>query len=370
MLLKQEKTATSFVAKPFTLALCFLMSFGSTRIQAADNALAAGAHNDVMFDNYSPLASSDELQRRLLSPLLAQALREHIAASGQALSEQSIDLAHERFAYYVPLGEPPAAGYGVLVFVSPWQQATLPRSWFAVLDRHATILVTAAASGNEENVIGRRVPLALTAYENIARRFRIDPSRAYVGGLSGGSRVTLRIALGYPDIFRGALLNAGSDHFGTLELPFPPTPLLQRFEQDVRLVYVTGTRDTTNAAIDRASRDSARDFCITNLLELPMRDLGHVLIDAGTLARALSALEAPVAATAEIEACRARRAQAMAEQIARVEALLSRGDSGGAQAELASLDARFGALALPHSLDLARRVGQTREQSAHPAVSR
>jgi len=354
----------------FVLLSCAAVPLARAHATVAD-ARAPGVHEDMVFENYSPAAASGEQQRRLLTPLLAKTLREHIAASGQVLSEQSLDLARERFAYYVPSGDVPANGYRVLVFVPPWQQAALPHTWLAVLDRHATILVTAAASGNEENVIGRRIPLALTGYENIARRFRIDVSHSWIGGLSGGSRVALRIALGYPDLFRGALLNAGSDRFGTPELPFPPAPLLQRFEQDMRLVYATGTRDRSNLATDRASRDSARHFCITDLHELPMRNAGHALLDAGTLDRALSALEAERSPPGDLDACRVQRARAVSEQIARVEALLSRGDNPAAQIELTSLDANFGALALPQSVALAQRIAQpVHSAAAEPAVSR
>lgn len=354
--------------------MCALLaSCGLSKSAAAveADALAAGVHEQAVFDAYSPLAGSAEQQRRLLTPLLAKSLQERVAASGQALSEQSIDLSRERFAYYVPSGAAPAKGYRVLVFVPPWQRAALPRSWFGVLDRHATILVTAAASGNEENVIGRRIPLALAGYENVARRFPIDPSQTWIGGLSGGSRVALRIALGYPDLFRGALLNAGSDRFETPELPFPPAPLLQRFEEGTRLVYATGTKDESNAATDRASRDSARRYCITDLLELPMRNAGHVLLDAGTLDRALSALEAERSPSSNLDTCRAQRAQTVNEAITRVEALLLRSDIPGAQAELASLDAQFAAFALPQSLELEQRIAKSaRGASSGPAVSR
>ena len=58
------------------------------------------------------------------------------------------------------------------------------------------------------------MPLALLAYENIRRSHTLDANRVYVGGMSGGSRVALRVALAYPDVFRGALLNAGSDPIG------------------------------------------------------------------------------------------------------------------------------------------------------------
>ena len=362
----------SKIAAAALFALCFCSSTMPAPTRAATGDVhEKGAHENVVFENYSPLAASEEQQRRLLTPLLAKALQEHVAASGQALSERSMDLSREHFSYYVPHCEEPASGYRVLVFVPPWQRATLPHAWFAVLDRHATILVTAAASGNEENVIGRRIPLALAGYENIAGRFPVDASRVWIGGLSGGSRVAQRIALAYPDLFHGALLNAGSDRFGTPELPFPPAPLLQRVEEGTRLVYATGTRDESNLAADRASRDSAQRFCIADLRELPMRNAGHALLDAGTLDRALSALEAERSPPGSLDICRTERTRVVDEAITRVETSLARGDHQTAQVELTSLDARFGALALPQSLQLAQRIAQaTHAAAAASAVSR
>jgi poly(3-hydroxybutyrate) depolymerase len=52
--------------------------------------------------------------------------------------------------------------------------------------------------------------LALIAAQNAMAQYSVDPQQVYIGGFSGGSRVALRLALGYPDVFHGALLNAGS----------------------------------------------------------------------------------------------------------------------------------------------------------------
>jgi pimeloyl-ACP methyl ester carboxylesterase len=64
-----------------------------------------------------------------------------------------------------------------------------------------------------------------------------------VGGFSGGARVALRIALGYPDVFRGAILNAGSDPIGDSATPLPPRELFAGFQEEARLIYITGEKD-------------------------------------------------------------------------------------------------------------------------------
>src|ERR1700730_6918458 len=159
----------------------------------------SGLQSDVVFSDYSPLSSSTELLHRLLSPLSAVQVGKKLASSAVALRDQPINLAQEKFTVYVP-SHPPAQGYGLLVFIPPWDNAMLPRGWAAILDRRGVIFVSAANSGNEANILDRRDPLALLAAHNVMQRFRVDSERIYIGGFSGGSRVALRLALGYPDV--------------------------------------------------------------------------------------------------------------------------------------------------------------------------
>src|SRR5258706_9797477 len=181
----------------------------------------AGLQNDVVFSDYSVLSSSTELLHRLVSPLNAVRAGKLLAHAAVALRDQPIDLAKERFTVYVP-AHAPAPGYGLLVFVPPWQNAMLPRGWAAVLERRSLIFVSAANSGNEANILDRREPLALLAAHNIMQRFHVDPERIYIGGFSRGSRISLRLALGVSDLFRGAFLHAGSDPIGDAQVPPPP----------------------------------------------------------------------------------------------------------------------------------------------------
>jgi pimeloyl-ACP methyl ester carboxylesterase len=280
------------------------------------------------------------------------------------MRKQSIDLADERFSLYVPAGAPPAQGYGLLVFVPPWDAATIPAKWLPVLSRHRLIAVVAAKSGNDADVFDRRMPLALSGYENVSRRYPLASQRVYVGGMSGGSRVALRLALAFPDVFRGALLNAGSDPIGTSAVPLPDAALFRQFEEHGRLVYATGDEDAAVMRDDRHSRDSVRDLCFSDVVTLTMRGRGHEPADPATLERALDALDMPRKADPKMQACRAARDRDIAQRLAGVGSRIDAGDVREAARQLEAIDAHFGGLAAPTSVQLARRLATTGNGSA------
>ena len=290
--------ATPHVATPrVTIAWCLLMLAGACCAQgdSTSGRMAEG----VSFDLYSSYSAYGELARRLMSSAAATQFEQRLAAAGATLSGQPMSLAAEKFMVYVPAHKP-EQGYGLLVFVPPWQQARLPARWDQVLDQHGVIFVSAARSGNEESTMGRREPLALLAAHNIMSRYPIDPRHVYIGGFSGGSRVALRLALGYPDLFRGAILNAGSDMIGDPvaepPIPLPPRDLLYRFQESSHVVYVTGERDTAQVADDQLSMRSLHHWCMfsTDAIVIPRGE--HEVADAATLSRAFDRLwEAPPA---------------------------------------------------------------------------
>lgn len=308
---------------------------------------------DVVFTEHADASSTPELVRRLLSPLAAARLERAAGASGRTLAGESIRLADERFLVYVP---PPRATsrYGLLVFVPPWQDARLPPRWAPVLDRFGMIFVTAARSGNDESALGRREPLALLAARNIIGSYPVDPERVYVAGFSGGSRVALRLALGYPDLFRGAMLNAGSDAIGSAYVPLPPRDLLFRFQQASRVVYVTGERDTEHASDDLVSARSLRQWCVYNVDSFADPRVGHEVATAAALSRALGMLASePRPDVAKLSACRAAIDASLAAKLREVESLNEGGRKAQAQDRLRAIDARFGGLAAPRSTELA-----------------
>lgn len=336
-----------------------LLALGAALIASpalADSAPApaGGLQTGVVFADYTPFSRNAELVRRLLSPLTAAQIPRALARSGAVLAEQPIDLARERFAVYVPARAPPG-GYGLLVFVPPWPDAVLPPGWAPVLERYGVIFVSAARSGNEAPPLSRREPLALLAAANIMGRYAVDPARVYIAGFSGGSRTAMRLALGYPDVFRGAVLNAGSDPVGEGQVPVPPRDLFQRFQERARLVYATGGRDTAALAADADSMTSMHRWCVFDTKAQVTPLVGHEAAGAPALSRALETLLAPARPDPKrLAACRAGIERELAAKLRDVESLIARGKRGEARRRLGGIDRRFGGLAAPRSLDLAK----------------
>ncbi len=311
--------------------------------------------SDVVFTHYGEASSNREMIRRLLSPATSARLERQFAAAGETLSSQPVDLAAERYIVYVP-SQHPAKGYALVVFVPPWQQAGLPQGWGAVLDSYSAIFVSAARSGNNENTMARREPLALLAAQNIIADYQVDPERVYIAGFSGGSRIALRLAIGYPDLFRGAILNAGSDSLGDPSaeppIPLPPRELFYQFQAGMRLIYITGERDAERVDEDLLSLRSMRQWCVFNAESIVEPLLGHTVAQPEALARALGSLLGGVQADQDrLTRCRATIDADLDQKFQKVDSLISSGKRAAADKLLDKIDQHYGGLAAPRSLE-------------------
>jgi predicted esterase len=330
---------------------------------------AAGVSSVETFDAYSPLADAIELARRTQTPTTADRLERYVAATGTRVEAVPVDLREARFDVYVPSAPRADGRYGLMVWVSPFDEATGPGEFQGALDRHGMILVAARGSGNEQSLLVRRLPLALHAAHNILLRHAVDPERVYAGGYSGGSRTAFRLAIDFPDVFRGALLNAGSDVLGGEAISPPAADLLARVQARSRFVYVTGVRDLPNRVMDEASRVALQAHCVQAVERLQMSRGEHPRIDRRHFARALEWLDAdgadPVDAGA-LAACRERLDGAVSAELDAVDARIAAGDFDGAGTLLADIDHRRGGLAAPRSIELARELAAHRNGQASP----
>jgi dienelactone hydrolase len=317
----------------------------------------SGQSSEVTFTDHPALARNSEILRRMLSPLTQEIIRRRLAASGTTVAEESIDLAKARFVVDVP-SHRPAAGYGLIVFVPPWDDAKLPPGWAAVLDRAGYIYASAADSGNKQEVLTRRVPLALIAAGEVLERYEIDPARVYVGGFSGGSRTALRIALAYPDVFRGALLDAGSDPIGLPPDILPPADLFSRFQSSTRVVFVTGTLDLAARASDASSSDSMSRFCVFNVRTIGVPDTGHAVAPPAKLSEALDSLQHDrLVDQGRLDACRAKLDSRLNAAIGEAKALVAAGRGAAARPRILDLDRTLSGLAAEQIVDLAAACG-------------
>jgi pimeloyl-ACP methyl ester carboxylesterase len=313
-----------------------------TSVALARSEPAAADTRETTFGGYTPLASTSELLRRSLTPLDA-------AAAHAPPGQQTIDLRDERFIVRVPTQRPPN-GFGVLVFIPPWNDGRSMEKWGSVLDRFGLIFVSPLRSGNDQSTLGRREPLAILAAYNVAKLYPVDPERVFVTGFSGGSRVAMRVALAYPDLFRGALLNAGSDAIGDRELPLPPRGLFDRFRRESSLAYATGALDEPSLDLDSGSAMSMRHWCVSNVNSRRIAGLGHDLIGGATLAATLSDLMRPADEARWAAACWSQTIREVDSKLDRAAAALASNDRQTARVLLTKIDHQYGGLAAPRIL--------------------
>ena len=344
--------------QPGTMLLALACATATLNAAVGMAAGAAGTTlRDVRAVDDTPYGENAELMRRMASPLTRFANERALGSSGATLARHPLDVLSERFLIYLPATSPPPRGFGLLVFVPPWQDARVPPGWATVLDRFGVVFITAARSGNEENPLGRRVPLALLAAAEARRRFSIDPERMYLAGFSGGSRIALRIALAYPDVFRGVILDAGSDPIGTPQVPLPPPNLLALFQSQTRVVYITGERDSNQLADDAQSIRSLHQWCVANVDEAVQPHVQHEIALPGALSQALGSLAARARVDpGKLARCRAGLAADLDTRLREIEELTARGATHEAAARLKQIDERFGGLAAPRSVELAGRL--------------
>ncbi|WP_114228258.1 MULTISPECIES: PHB depolymerase family esterase [Sphingomonas] len=306
----------------------------------------------VHYTQSTPLAGNGELARRALTPLQADQLPELLAARHAQLADQPVAVAQERFGEHVPPTRPASGHYGLVVFVPPWQSAELPAEWISALDAAGMIVVSAARQGNAESPLGRRQPLALLAAWNAIERYPIDPERVFVAGFSGGAKVALKLALAYPDLFSGALLDAGAYPIGGEALPIPPAELFDRFRSHSRIVLLAGDHDSAREEQAEGTA-SLKGWCVANVTARLVDGLAHEPVSGPDFGRALAALTTPPRApTAALDTCWQRRLAERDAALAAAKAVAHSGHQAAARRALLALDRKYGGLAAPASIVL------------------
>ena len=168
------------------------------------------------------------------------------------------------------------------------------------------------------------------------------------------ARRTASCARDHPGCFPRRAAQCGQRHQSVpCDVPLPPAELFRRFQESSRLVYFTGERDEENLiARDVQSRRSLEKWCVYDVLTQTEPRTGHELADASAFGRSLEALLGERHSNpGKLEACRARIDQELRTQLGQVENAFTRGDSNGAKRLLSQLDARYGGLAAPRSVE-------------------
>lgn len=184
---------------------------------------------------------------------------------------------------YVPENYDPGKPAGVLVYISPVSSGRMPGRYRTVMDENNLIWIAANHSGNRVRV-ARRVSLALLAAALADRHYRVDPSRVYVAGFSGGGRTASALAPEYPGLFRGAIYICGVNFWDGHK----PGRLDQ--VRDNRYVFLTGSKDFNRSETRRVHR-SYRRADVENVLLLEVPGMDHRIPPSEDLAAAITFLD-------------------------------------------------------------------------------
>lgn len=167
-----------------------------------------------------------------------------------------IDLSNETFEVYVPeTYEPGAAGWGLMVWVSPTNYGGLQRpDNLETLAQKRMIWVGANWAGNYRKVWDR-IRLALHAAHAMAGLYDLDPGRVYAAGYSGGGRMASWLSMLYPEVFHGGFFVKGVDFYKVTAMPDkpgahwpaafrePPRATWPQVKERNRYVFFTGEND-------------------------------------------------------------------------------------------------------------------------------
>jgi len=216
--------------------------------------------------------------------------------------EMEYDLANESFELYVPKTYDGANNYGVFVFVDPGGSGRISPVWRELVDKHKLIWIGPNGAGNNR-ATWVRIGLALDAAEHVRSNYRINPRRVYVGGVSGGGRISSISAIGFPEVFAGGLYIVGcnfyrdlpaTDQPGTFRPKLfspPPAKLLSQAKTQGRYVFLTGETDI-NRHETKANEAGYRRDGFRNTLYLEVPGMGHQLPGPEWLEKGLSFLDA------------------------------------------------------------------------------
>lgn len=161
----------------------------------------------------------------------------------------------DRCTIYCPPSYDGSEAYGVLLYVH-FKDALLKPEWQPVLDKYKLIAVSADAVGNYVKGQGKkinphpyRVSLSLDAMAMVEKDYKIDPTRRYVCGTSGGGHMAFSVAALYPELFKGAISSAAQSYMPSHFPGFTIRDFKRGNRKKLKWIVVSGKKDTNYKTI-------------------------------------------------------------------------------------------------------------------------
>ncbi|MFO0864913.1 MAG: PDZ domain-containing protein [Gemmataceae bacterium] len=146
------------------------------------------------------------------------------------------DSKKQKYQLFVPKTYAKTKTWPLVVFISPGNG---PSGWSnlqKVCEKEGMLFCSPYAAGNEV-APGLRTRIILDMVDDVRRNYRIDPDQTYIGGFSGGGRMSCSIGFAMPEIFAGIIPVCGTNP------PSGLTYLRHRLVDRVSVAFVTGEKD-------------------------------------------------------------------------------------------------------------------------------
>ncbi len=140
------------------------------------------------------------------------------------------DVTKEQFEVFIPASYDGELPFGLFVFLSKDDNGAPPKEWLPILEKNKLIYIGPYKANNFER---RQVSMGLDAVHYANKEYYIDPNRIYVGGFERGALGACGLALAYPDVFTGALVQSGGGY--CMELRLPPNKTIKPKFQPIDL---------------------------------------------------------------------------------------------------------------------------------------
>lgn len=152
-----------------------------------------------------------------------------------------------RWQLYVPTSYDATDPAGVIVFVNRSDRyGGSSKSYNPVLEESNLIWAAPLAAG-DKTPLNERMLRALLTPNVLARTYKLDPSRIYVGGFVGGGYLATMLASSKPELFRGGLFIGGA-----LAWEDKTPPGLEQMRKN-RYVFLTGSNDVARDTMRRTA---------------------------------------------------------------------------------------------------------------------
>lgn len=263
-----------------------LLFFGSGSFQScateADGSLSNLVRMDQQFTQSAPYSDATNITKHF----------------GYTVPLPAYTITNELFQLRVPEVTTTNQSLGLLVWISPADDPSIPTDWERVLSKHQLLFISPRKCGNLRHPLDR-FRLALDATCNMTRRYRVDRKRIYVGGFSGGARIASMLGVAYGDIFTGTLCFSGVNFYTDVAATngqyypatFTPNPgVLLQAKRSGRFVLQSGEHDENRENTQRIATNGFKKEGFRNVLSLEIPGLSHEMPSAATLAAALDYL--------------------------------------------------------------------------------